>query len=164
MANRQFDQYNLTIQKRVVELFGVFSMSGTNPVLQKWNYPALSSGALARTYSAAPSTGGGTSFPTRYAQGCEGIFSCSRTAAGLWTLTLQDNYQRILGLRFDQGLAAGVAPNVVMMGENTSVTNMAAAGGSVIGLVFASATGVAADPTSGSIIRVAITLHDASEP
>lgn len=166
MANRNFDQYDLTIQKRIAHLWGVFSMSGTTPVLQKWVYPSLggaSAGSSPRTYVAAPATGGGTSFPTRYAQGAEGIFSVARTGVGLWTVTLQDNYQRLLGLRVDMALAGGLA-NVTDIAENTTFSNMAATGGSVIGLTLLSGTGVAADPSNGALVRIEFVLHDATEP
>ena len=142
-------------------------MSGTTPVLQKWVYPTLggaSAGNAPRTYVAAPTTGGGTTFPTRYAQGFEGIFSVARTGGvGLWTVTLQDAYQRLLGLRIDMALAGGLG-NVTDVCENTSVSNMNAAGGSVIGLTLLSAAGAAADPSAGSTVRVEFVLHDATEP
>lgn len=164
MANRTFDQSLLTIQKRIVSLWAVIAMpSGTTPVLQRWKYPSLNSGA--GSYVAAATTGGGTSFPNRYVQGADGIFSVARTSPGLWTLTLQDSYQRLLSVSGNHSIAGGTA-NIVAITENTTITNIAAAGGSVIGIALLNATGTLADPTgsASSIIRIRLDLHDASEP
>jgi len=167
MANRSFDQQDLTIQKRVVSLFGVFTLSGTTPALQKWNYPTLGTGANARTYTAAPIAAAPPSgtgpWPLQYSGGCEGIFSVVRTATGLWTIKLQDNYQRLLGIAGFQTIAGGTA-NIVGFSENSTLSAMGTAGGSVIGLALLSATGTLADPTSGSSITLRLRLHDATEP
>jgi len=163
MANRTFDQYDLTILKRICTLWAQVQVTGTTPALQKWNYPQLNNSTVARTYSNAPSSGGGTGFPTRYAQGESGVFSVARTGTGLWTLTLQDNYQRVIGIRCDVSIAGGLS-NIVACAENSTISNMSASGGSVVGLALLSSSATAADPTSGSLVRLRIELHDATEP
>lgn len=172
MASRLYDQYNMTIQKRSVTLWAIVGVpTGTTPVLLKWNYPQLGAsggaqGALARTYSAAPSTGGGTTFPTRYVQGYDGVFSVVRTGTGLWTVTLQDNYQRVLNVFGAMACNVGVSTNIVTVTENLSIQNMNAAGGSVIGVKLSSASGTPADPTADAStqIRIQLELADATEP
>lgn len=161
MANRTFDQNRLQLLKRTVEIWGIFSVSATVPALQRWNYPQLGGGTNARTYTAAPATGGGTTYPTRYVQGADGIFSVARTGVGLWTVTMQDNYQRLLGLLVHQSLAGGLG-TIVAINENTTISNMSATGGSVIGVALLSSTATAADPAGQVAIR--FTFQDATEP
>lgn len=164
MANRTFNQYSYTIQKRPCVVWVVAAMpEGTTPILKKYNYGTFGVGG--QTYSTAPTTGGGSGFPNRYAQGAEGVYSLARTGAGLWTITLQDNYQRVLGLRVDMSIAGGLS-NIVAIGENSTISNMGAAGGSVIGVALLSSTGTAADPTAAasSLVRIRIELQDATEP
>ena len=168
MASRQFDILGMTIPKRTVTLWAAVAVpSGTAPVLQKWNYGQFGGGSTsaARTYTAAPTTGGGTSYPTRYAQGADGIFSVTRTGVGLWTLSLQDNYQRVLNVSGSMAIDGGLA-NIVAVAENLSLQNMSAVGGSTIGVALLSATGAAADPTASAstLVRIQIELCDASEP
>jgi hypothetical protein len=166
MAMRDFDPYFLTIQKRVASVWAEIAVpTGTTPVLQKYNYPTLGAGPNARTLTAAPTTGGGTGFPTRYVQGAEGVFSVARTGTGLWTLTLQDQWQRVLAISGNHSIAGGTA-NIVAITENTTLTNMTAVGGSVIGIGLLSSTATLADPTASasSIIRIRIDLQDATEP
>jgi len=162
MANRTFQEDWFAIPKRMASIFGIFSVSGTTPSLQRWIYRSLQAGN-AGTYTAAPTTGGGTGFPNRYQQGTEGIFSVARTGVGLWTITLQDQYQRVMNVTGSQVIAGGAA-NIIAFAENSSITNMSAAGGSVVGVSLLSATATLADPTSGSIIRLQIDLNDATEP
>lgn len=163
MANRTFIADALTLQKRCVTLWAVVAVpTGTTPVLQRWSYGTFGVG---KGYVTAIATGGGTGFPNRYVQGAEGIFSVARTGAGLWTVTLQDNYQRLLGLRADMSIAGGLS-NVVAAGENSTITNMAATGGSIIGVALLSSTGTAADPTAAAstLVRLKFELQDATEP
>jgi hypothetical protein len=166
MANRTFDQYDLSILKRVCHVWGVFQMNGTTPVLQRWNYPTLGTGVNARTYSAAPtpaSAGASVGPFNHYSAGADGVWSVTRTGAGLWTVQLQDNYQRLLSVKVSQSLAGGLG-NIVQAHENSSISNMPASGGSIIGLALLSASGAAADPTASSYVRVEFALQDATEP
>jgi hypothetical protein len=163
---RDFDPFLLTIQKRVACIYAEIAVpTGTTPVLQKYNYPTLGAGPNARTLTAAPTTGGGSGFPTRYVQGAEGVFSVAKTGTGLWTITLQDQFQRLLALTGNHSIAGGTA-NIIAITDNPSVTNMTATGGSVIGVALLSATATLADPTASatSIVRLIIDLADATEP
>lgn len=165
MANRSFVDKQYTLIKGEVNLYFAVSVGAAGAVtLQKWNYPQMGqTGGAARTYTAALTTGGGTTFPTRTAQGAEGVFSVARTAAGLWTVTLQDNYQRLMRVAAFSSLAGGLSA-IVAVHENTTITNMSATGGSVIGLALLSATANALDPASGERVNLSITLQNNTEP
>lgn len=165
-ANRQFDQYDLTLQKRKVTLWAFVAVpSGTTPVLQKWNYGAFNAGTSANTYSAAATTGGATTPFNKYAQGAEGIFSVARTGVGLWTLTLQDSYRRLLHVHGDMSIAGGTA-NIIAVVENPTITNIAAANQGIVGIGLLSATGTLADPTAAAttLVRIQLELQDSTEP
>lgn len=168
MASRAFSQMLMTVQKRVVEIYAFITVpSGTTPVLQKYNYPQLGQvGGTARTLTAATvATSAPLGFPQNYQSGTEGVYSVARTAVGLWTLTLQDNYQRILSVRGDMSIAGGLA-NIVNIVENPSITNLSSANGSIVGIALQSSTATLADPTAAAttLVRVCITFCDATEP
>lgn len=165
--NRTMDEKDLTILKRVCRLWAIVGVpTGTTPVLQRWNYPQLGqSGGVVRTYTTAPTAAAALGFPNNYLAGADGVFSVTRTATGLWTIKLQDNYQRVLQLKVDMSIAGGLA-NIVAIGENSTISSMQAANGSVIGVALLSSTGTAADPTAAasSLVRICIDLQDATEP
>ncbi len=167
MSNRTFIDSNFSLVKRMVHLFGAFSVGETGtPTLLKWNYPTFGGGVNARTYTAAPTstlTPAAGNYPLQYQAGSEGIRSVARTATGLWTVTLQDNYQRMVGLTGFTRVAGGAA-KIVGFNENTTITNMASGGGSVIGVSLISATTALADPTSGDVVLLTFILADATEP
>jgi hypothetical protein len=167
VANRTYDQYDLTIQKRVCTLWAEVAVpSGTTPVLQKYNYPVFGTGPSARTLTAAATAAAPLGFPNNYQAGAEGIFSVARTGAGLWTITLQDNYQRVLSVHGHMACGAAVNTNIIAVTENTSITNLASANGSIIGVKLLSSANTPADPTAdaSTLIRICIKLQDATEP
>lgn len=166
MANRTFMDRQYTLIKRKVELFAAVSVGAAGAVtLQKWNYPTFGSTvAPASTYTAAPTTtptGGG--YPLQYQTGAEGIRSVTRTAAGLWTVKLQDNYVRVLQVSAQEQLAGGLSASV-SVGINSTLTSMTAAGGSEIGIALLSATATAGDPAADTVVLLHIIMHDATEP
>lgn len=168
MANRMFIPPIGSLIKGQVELYAAVNVGAAGAVtLQEWNYPQMGQGstAPARTYTAAPTTGGSAAFPSAYAQGAEGIFSVARTAAGLWTVTLQDSYQRMVGLAFYASLAGGLSA-VVSVAENTTITVMASGTPprSVIGVALLSATATALDPADGERISLRFTLQNLTAP
>lgn len=167
MANRTFMDQQYTLIKRRVDLFAAVSVGAAGAVtLQKWNYPTLGTGPLARTYSAAPlatALPSGAPYPLQYAAGAEGIRSVTRTGTGAWTVQLQDNYQRVLGVTFNIQKAGG-AGATVQIGIDSTITNMASNGGSTIGLLLMSSTATAADPASGDVMLLHFILADATEP
>lgn len=168
MANRTFKDKQMSLLNRLVWLYGVFTVGETGtPTLQKWVYPTLGTGTNVRTYtaaatSAAPPSGTGP-YPLQYTAGTEGIRSVARTGVGLWTITLQDNYQRLVGLSFFTRVAGGLG-NIVAIHENTTISNMSSGGGSIIGVALLSSTATAADPTSGHTLVIRFDLQDATEP
>lgn len=162
MANRSFTETHFSLLKREVKLRCVVSVGAAGAVtLQEWIYPVFGGGVNARTYGAAPTTGGGT-YPNRYAQGAEGVYSVVRTATGLWTVTLQDNYQRLVGLYGHSSLAGGLSA-IDYVAENTTITNMTATNGSVVGVALL-LNSVATDPASGERITLTLELQDTTGP
>lgn len=168
MANRTFTQDHYTVIKRDVRLYCTVAVGAAGAVtLQKYNYPTFGGGANARTYTAAPLPGtvpsGSGAYPLQYTAGSEGVFSVTRTGTGLWTVKFQDNYQRMVGLYGYVSVAAG-ASNIVTITENSSISNIGAAGGSIVGVAMLSSTATVADPTSGHIVNLTFVLADATEP
>ncbi len=167
MANRTYDQDSFQIIRRMVTLFADITIAeaGTPvPVLNKWNYPTFGGGPVARTYTAAPTAATlptGSAYPKQYEAGAEGVLSIVRTAAGLYTLRLQDNYQRLMGLSFFIASAAG-ASLVGKLNENTTISNYLAPSGSIIGLAFLDFAGVAVDPIGH--VRLSLVLADSTAP
>lgn len=165
MANRDFSSKQYTLQKGIVDLFFTVSVGAAGaPTLQRWVYPSFgSSAATTKTYTPAATTGGGTGNFTRYAQGAEGVFSVVRTGAGTWTVTLQDTYQRMLQLDGYTARAGGLV-TVADFAEDTTVTNMNATGGSVIGVVMFNSSDSPGDGSSGDNIRLHMALQSDSMP
>lgn len=152
-----------SFQKGLVLLHARVLMSGTTPVLQKWNYPAINSGALG-SYSTAPSSLAQSGGMGTAQIGCEGVKSIARTDVGLWTVTLQDNYQRLLLAPIvTQSLAGGLS-TIIACGENTTISSMGASGGSVIGLALLSATATAADPATTTNLDILFLLQNSTAP
>lgn len=166
MADRTFQPLSFTLVKRKVELYAAVSVGAVGAVtLQKWNYPTFGNAtAPAQTYTAATTAtaGLGNRGFLQYNAGSEGVYSVTRTGAGLWTVKLQDNYQRCLGVTVNGQLAGGLSA-IVGVGVNSTVTNMSSQGGSVIGLALLSATAAALDPANGEVMLLTFTLADATE-
>ncbi len=168
MANRTGNQDGTALIKKMVHLFADITITEAVtpvPVLNKWNYPVFGGGVAARTYTAAastpvPPTSAGN-YPGQYQIGAEGIMLVTRTAVGLYTLRLQDNYQRLMAMTFFIAGAAG-ASTVARLNENTTISNYVAQGGSLIGLAFLDFAGAAVDPIGH--VRLELILADATEP
>lgn len=171
MATRQFDQQDLSVIKQPVSLWAHVQVGAAGSLaapngLQKWLYGAFQAGTQGttiNTYAAAATATAPLGFPQNYSAGSDGVFSVTRTNTGLWTVTLQDTYIRLLSMAVHISIAGGLS-NIVAVGENTTITNMRAANGSVIGVALLSSTGTAADPTSGSLVHLNFRLQNASEP
>lgn len=166
MANRTFIDVSNSLVKGEVRLYAAILVTGTTPSLLKWNYPSMApASSIARTYTAALATGGSAGFPLQSAQGSEGVFSVARTATGLWTVTLQDAYQRLLRVSGHQTIAGGTA-NIVQVAENSTITNMnsGSPAQSVIGVALLSATATLADPTTASRLNLVFTLQNSTAP
>jgi hypothetical protein len=150
MSNRLAQQFAYTLEKGVYALGCNISIGATGaPTLNKWN-------PNTRTYSAAATSGSGL-----YAIGWQGIKSISRVSAGVYLLTLQDTWQRILQFSYSMSNATGL-PTTVGVGlwtTGTDVTNKAAP---TIKFTCLTATGVAGDPANGDVLGLFILLQNAS--
>jgi hypothetical protein len=148
MANRQFQQFQASLEKGLVQLFCRVSVAAAGAVtLQKWN-PST------RAYESAPTSGTGS-----YALGSQGIKTVARTGTGLWTITLQDTYYRLLGVRMTTTATSGVATcGGLAVDAASDVTAVAAP---VIKVVLFSTPGTPAAPASGDKIDLRITLQNA---
>jgi hypothetical protein len=166
MANRTFQEKTHGLVKRKVVLYAVVSVGAAGAVtLQKRTFTATGATATAASSSlgAAPTSGVG------YAYGDGGgIRSVARTGTGLWTITLSDSYQYLLGIAIRQtsnatGLmtAAGVG---IVSGSTTPTTNTAPGNGGVLAIALNDWAGAAVDPASGDTLTLEIVLGDATEP
>ncbi len=168
MASRTFDQDSFQLVKRMVHLFASVSITEASPpvpTLQRWVYPTFGMGVNARTYIAAVTAAGlpsGAAYPRQYQSGSEGVLSIARTATGLYTLTLQDKYQRLIGLEAYGASASGTGTLFARLNENTTITDMDADPGSIIGLAFLDGSNAVIDPIGS--VRLHLILADATEP
>lgn len=167
MADRTFIDKQYSLVKRRVELYAAVAGAGAaQPTLLRWNYPTLGAGPNARTYTAAPPANAlptGAPYPLQYQCGAEGVRSVTRTGVGLWTVQLQDNYQRILMVVQTTIVAGGVGATVRQVVVNSTPMNMAAVGGSTFGLVLTAGAALV-DPAVGETLLLNLTLADATEP
>lgn len=162
MAHRHFSDKQYAMVKGLCWIYCRVAVGAAGAVtLQKWTHRSLGVGGNA--YSAAPTTGGGTSYPLQYVVGADGVKSVARTGAGLWTVTLQDNYLRLIGMSCFSSLAGGTSA-ILVAHENTTISSMGATGGSVIGVALLSATATALDPASGESVNLCFHLQNLSEP
>lgn len=159
MANRYTNPDIWSLLKGVTLLHARILLSGTTPVLQKWVPPTLNSGALGAYSTAITSGAGASGFGD--ASGYGGILSVTRTGAGLWTVVLQDQFQRLLLVTGSASLAGGTS-NIVAVHENTTISSMGTAGGSTVGVCLESATATAADPDDGSYVNVVLLLQNST--
>ena len=159
MANRMNQPNVWSLYKGLTLVRARILMSGTTPVLQKFTYPTLNSGALG-SYATATSSGAGAS-GFGDAAGTEGVLSVTRTATGLWTFVLQDNYQRLMDLGVYQSLAGGLS-TIVAIGENTTITSLGTAGGSTVGVALLDATANAADPATTTGVTITMLLQNST--
>ncbi len=150
MANRDFQQNTNSLVKGLTKLFAVVDIAGAGAcTLRAWN-------PKTRAYSDAPTTTGSN----RYQTGEEGVYSISRTSAGLYNILLQDTYNRLLKAEATIFNATGL-PVPVVMGvlDSTDVATLATG----INVQFSSATGSnAADPADGDTVIFEFTLQNGS--
>ena len=140
MAQRYWSQFALWAPKGVVHIFPAVIFEATSaPSLVRWS-------PNTRTYVAAPSSGG-----------CDGAASFTRTSAGIYVLTLQDTYQRVLSASLTLFDSAATAPLIVAFGVATATDPTLAASAVAHGLGATSntltvhvstATGTLADPAA----------------
>lgn len=167
MAQRTFIDKQYSLVKKLVSLFADFTVTeGSGAVaLNRWNYGTFGTGPTINTYTAAattpvpPSSAG--NYAAQYQIGSEGVMMVTRTGTGLWTLRLQDNYMRLMGLNFFVASAGGLS-TAAKLDENTTISNYGAPGGSLVGLFFKDFAGAAVDPIGH--VRLHLILADSSAP
>lgn len=143
MADRFFQQFQYRLEKGVVTLHAHVAIGASGaPTLQAWN----------------PAT---AAYTTAGTGGFSGIKSIARTSAGLYTVTLQNSYQRLLGVEAIFALAGGLSV-VADVGVNTTTTNVRSATAPTVGIACMTATATAGDPDSGCQMDLEITLTNSS--
>lgn len=103
-------------------------------------------------------TFGATGAPTLDKANSKGIASISRTSTGLFVITLQDTYQRVLhvGCVFKVASGAPAAPGMYLTAD--AVGTLSAP---TITLQF-NAAGTATDPASGEEVKLHIALRNST--
>ncbi len=151
MSNRYWDQFQFTMERRVINLYAQVSFGASGaPTLGSWQIAS-------RSYTAAPTTG---SSPAQV--GARGVKTIVRTAPGTYTITLQDNYFRFLGCSPSfQNSGAAAAPLTITPSPDA---NLSTAGGGSFQLIFLNTAGTATDPANGEKVILNIQLQDSSTP
>jgi hypothetical protein len=102
-------------------------------------------------------TFGSSGAPTLDKAKSKGVKSISRTSAGLYVITLQDSYQRLLNMKhLFLNATAPAAPGMYLVTDATS-TNSAPA----VTVQF-NAAGTATDPGSGEEVRLTFELSNST--
>lgn len=166
MANRTFIQDAYGLIKKPVYLYPVISVGAAGAVtLKKRTFTAGGASSLSSSSSLgnAPTSGVG------YAVGDGvGTRSVARTGTGLWTITLSDPYQYLLGVcmvSLSSATGLWTTPSIgVVSGSTTITTNTGVGNGGVISVVIQNGSGAATDPANGDTITLEIMLGDATEP
>lgn len=164
MANRTLQTKLHSFTKKRVVISPVISVGGAGAVtLQKRTFTAMgsTSSAPANSLGAAPTTGVG------YAVGDgAGTRSVSLGTAGLWTITLSDPYQYLIGVVIKSTKNATGIPTAAAVGVKTDsvTTNTSLGNGGSLVVQLVDFAGAAVNPASGDVITLEITLGDATEP
>lgn len=164
MANRTYIDKQYSLLKGLVQLYPVVAVGAAGAVtLRKRNFNQAGSLGAAVSYSLtdAPTSGVGYAVGDGF-----GVRSVSRTGTGAWTLTLQDPYTALVGVEVAQQVNASgavVALAVGVVSTTNVTTNTAPGNGGVINLVLNDETG-AADPASGTVVTLRITLINSTAP
>jgi hypothetical protein len=145
MAGRHLTQFMYSLERMPVKLYAVATGAGAaDMTLQYWN----------------PTTGALATVPTGGAKGIKSITYLA--SAGKFRITLQDAYQRLLGLNIAtlavDGATQPVAPNWQVFAQ--AVTT--ATGGTIDLWFYAPAGTVLTSPTSNSRLYIEITLSNST--
>ena len=145
MANRHFNQFSYSLEKKVVFLYAILDGTGASaPNLMAPN----GAGTLAST-----------------ALGYKGIKSITRTGVGDYTINLQDSYFRLLDLSFSALSKDGATtPLVWDCWIKSAVTQAASGGGSVRILTYGSAAGTPVEANTNDRMYICLTLSDSNAP
>ncbi len=99
---------------------------------------------------------GAAGAPTINVANSKGVTSIARNAAGKYTITLQDKYVRLMGVAA-MFTVAGVAAAPVI-----NVFSSAVSSTGVLIIQLSDAAGVAADPASGEVMNLVLTLSNST--
>lgn len=102
-------------------------------------------------------TYGSTGAPTLVAANSKGVTSISRTSAGLYVLTLDDKYNKLLGFTLNQLSTGAQAAPIVNLKAQTVTTNK-----TLTFQYLAINNSSATDPASGESCFIQITLGNSS--
>lgn len=98
---------------------------------------------------------GASGAPTLTAADSKGVASISRTSAGLYVLTLQDQYNKLMHLTVMQLIGTAQDIKVQLVSETTTASTKQ--------ITFRTlAAGVATDPSSGSVLYIKAELKNSS--
>ncbi len=132
MANRNFNQFQWSLEKKLVNLFAntVGGGTGVNMTLQSWNDQSGTTGALATAASG----------------GFKGVKSVTRNGTGDFTFTFQDNYRRLLDVS-GNALAVDGSTTPLAVAYWIKAVNPLASGGATVRIITYLATpGTPVDP------------------
>jgi hypothetical protein len=142
MANRNYQQRFYSHEKYPVRIFcNLLGTGAAAPTLQKWTGTAL---------AAAGSTG------------YRGVKSIARNGTGDYTITFQDNFQRLLDFNCKVVAVDGSTTPVVTNAWIKVVTPGASGGATVRLLFYLSAPGTPADATSNEEIYLSFDWSNSS--
>jgi hypothetical protein len=159
MANRTFQEKQLALIKRKVDLYAIVDVgaAGAVTLLKITLINGQQSSVSAPTSGTGYGVGNG-----------EGVRSVVRTGTGAWTVTLSDSYVRLVGVDLARTQNATGLLTAASVGVNSSTTNIqtntAPGNGGVVAVVLNDWAGVAVDPASGDRLTLHFVLADASEP
>ena len=136
MSNHRFEQFQLSLEKKVVSLFMNVSFGASGA-------PTLVTASNGRPYN-------------------RGIQSITRNSAGNYTIVFQpvsgsgiDTYQRLLACHYTPlNATAAAAPLFRVEADNSASGNLV--------VQFASTAGAATDPASGEVALIEIKLSNSS--
>lgn len=158
MANSAFNSYSYSVLKKHVQLYAVVTIGSSGAcTLKQWS---PTSAGVAGAYTAAGTTAGPFS-----PAGTQGVAGIVRHSAGLYTITLQNPFQRLLGLRVTQISSTGI-PTAPIVGVLSTGTDVTTSTGGTIKFQFSAAqsssvtTLTATDPASGDTLLIEIDLDD----
>jgi hypothetical protein len=92
-----------------------------------------------------------------------GVQSVTKSATGTYAVTLQDNYNALIGIvKFSPQIASGVSglDSIEQVGAMVNSSNPSAAGAAIT--IQCVLNGVVANPTSGAIVKLGIYLNNSS--
>ena len=146
MANRHYEQFQNSLEKKLVNIFINFDGNSTStPILKSWN-------PVTAALVTAPSTG------------YRGVTSITRNGTGDFTFKFQDNYVRLLDVSLNP-LAIDGSTTPLAVGFWIKAINPTAAGGATVRVITYLATpGTPVDPGTNDRWYGQFTWSDSAAP